>query len=194
MFALSQTKHSIERDLVSEKLLTENGKLYYFINSPLSDFGNYNDLYDSIPRMPKFVLVQVAKPYDCRWQIINGKLYMVKLTPNQWNETTIKDEKGEFIDKKYEPTPQKVFEKKMEQFTQRKFDKKGRLKADWLEGAYQLSSVQQNPKAVQHSAVGSIKHLDSLNNYQNYYLAYFKKGKLLKIEETDKDWKTKKNN
>ena len=193
LLGLSQTKSALpDRDMVSEKLITQDGKLYFFMNSPLSYFGNYNDLYDSFPRMFKFASGQVAKPYDCRWQVIKGNLYMVKLTPNQWNETTIKDEKGEFVDKNYEPTPQKAFQEKMEQFTQRKFDKKGRVKADWLDGAYKLSSVQQNPNSVQNSVQESITHLDSLNNRQTYYLAHFKKGKLLKMEETDKDWNPKK--
>ena len=169
------------------------GQIYFFMNSPLMDLGNYRDIFDSFPRMYKIQTSgSLDKPYDCRWEIINEHIYLVNFTSRQVNEWHGTDENGVIGEHRREPTSYEVLQQNLQTFTNRKFDAKKRMKADWLNGKYKLSSVQQNFQQGETEERRK-QHQDSLLNKQHYFLAHFKKGKLLKIEETDKNWKVLKN-
>lgn len=182
-FSHSQNIKPINRDVSGDKLIAENS-IYFFYRSPLSDLGDHNKLFLNIPRINPLI---GRRAYECRWEVQDNHIYLTKFDHLSQDEEYI-DEVGNVKAYDMPPSPNEVFVQEMENYTNRKFDTNRKMRADWLNGKYRLFAVQQDffyGKTKEKHKM----HIDSLANHQKCFLATFKKGKLLKIEEADKDWK-----
>lgn len=174
----------IKADVGNEKLVFPEGKLLFFRNTPMHLLKGYELLFYNTPNAVGG-LDPDKRTYTCRWVIDNDKIYLEKCYVLRLDPINGLDN-----------VPADTDKEEIEHFTKQKFDDKGHLHAKWVTGKLPVYGVQTsffyNGKHTTNKEQNQKKHLDSLHNHQTYYLAHFKKGKLLKIEEADKDWNPKK--
>lgn len=162
----------------SEKLVFQDGKILFFRNTPMSLLKGYEKVFEKVPNVIYLASDPTKRVYWCRWMVENNQMYLEKY----------------YIQRIEEEVNSQETDKEIEDFIGQKFDKKGRIKADWVTGKFPLFGVQpylygDGRWSVKDRAEKEKIHIDSLANHQKCFLATFKKGKLLKIEEADKDWK-----
>lgn len=200
VYSFSQTKKNKElspelKDWYSEKLVMEDGSLLFFRNTPMFLLKNYQKLFTS-HSSPQVIVPRSANPraYSCRWVLKNRQVYLEKYDVNSLDTIVHKTDKG-YVAEAVKQIPKEILNKEVEAFTKEKFNKEGCLKASWLNGDLRMYNVQQLFPNTEggRSEADKTRHQDSLLNHQKYYLATFKKGKLIKIRETDKNWKVIKN-
>lgn len=166
--AMKDNKHW---DILPEKLEV-NDKLYSFQYSPIIYRENYIHLFSKHPAIT--FLIKKEKPLTAKWIIKNDCLYLSDFTYLTFDTDPVIDEKGNLIEEKPLPIPSKEeLYVELEDFLQSKRDKDGHIKATWLTGKVGLYTGKKGFYSVDES-------------YINIHL---KKGKILKIEETDNRWK-----
>lgn len=158
-------------------MVFEDGKILFFKNTPLSLLKDYEKLFKKTPNVIFLAQDASQRVYSSRWAIKGKELYLEKFFTQKYDSINDFDENH----------------KETERFTKSKFDGEGKMKAYWVTRKLPLFGVRpffngngnwapEDRKKMQNM------HLDSLQNYQSYYLAKFKNGKLLKIEDTDSRW------
>ena len=162
---ISKAAHTSDvYDLFAETLTDENGKVYYFQFSPIYQKKGYTTLLSKYDNV--VFLQKMKKPLDAVWVLKNNSLYLQDFSCFRigTDEAYLSQKAAMFTD--------------LEPFFEAKKDSDGHIKAKFLTG--QMHLYTKKPNEVTNKAE------------QQYFVAYFKKGKLLKIEETDKDWNLKK--
>ena len=162
---ISKAAHTSDvYDLSAETLTDENGKVYYFQFSPIYQKKGYTTLLSKYDNV--VFLQKMKKPLDAVWVLKNNNLYLQDFTCFRTG-----------TDEAYQSQKAAMLTD-LEPFFEAKKDSKGHIKAQFLTGQMHLYAQQPNQVSPQAQ--------------QQYFVAHFKKGKLLKMEETDKYWNPKK--
>jgi hypothetical protein len=162
---ISKAAHSSDvYDLFAETLTDENGKVYYFQFSPIYQKRGYTTLLSKYDNV--VFLQKMKKPLEAVWVLKNNSLYLQDFSCFRTgsDEAYLSQKAAMLTD--------------LEPFFEAKKDTNGHIEATFLTGEMHLYT--RKPNDVSNKAE------------QQYFVAHFKKGKLLKMEETDKDWNPKK--
>ncbi|MGV4461045.1 hypothetical protein ACQ1Q5_05865 [Ornithobacterium rhinotracheale] len=156
-----------------------NGNLYFFKTSPITFVDGYRDFICNSP----MVLPRLVSGYTSKWQIENGNLYISDIIPY---EAVCEDSKSgipeAFIENK------SVAREKLAKLTESKYNSKGLLPAEWVDGEFLLYKYPvgvlegEKLKKGENYLEKSRENNKRFASIQEVYIAVFKNGKLKSFE------------
>ncbi len=161
------------QDADCDKLLIDS-KSYFFKKSPITYFKGYTRVFDEqevlvvmIPFLPG------NKGYNITWVLKKERLYIQNISLIENNGKFERTSKGEIIEKPYKKLKKEEIKKRIEKFTNSKFNKEGLLPAKWVNGEFGLITIKLDNSKKYNNSYG-----EYLEKNQKHYKMIFKKGKL----------------